>query len=558
MGSAAPQPWQILGVAADASGDEIKKAYARIVLEAGRRARSGDSLGLNQLDSARRAYQTLMAQLSPPVTTPPARADRLELPVGFASYLHQDNRFRGRGTLRINGEVLEIEARPASLIQWKRQTEQFALNQVCNVRRLGKRVSFSLPLDKGCWQAVLVCPDSDAARTLADKLPQQGQLSSDTMLGHGEDQFARLLQLTPHASMSWLLAALQTALFALLALAGGGAWVIEPTLLQQYGGNFPPLTTDGQWWRLLSAGFLHDSLPALLVSLYGLFIFGRLAERLHGATSFVLIYLLSSLCALTASLMFYPHAVTVGAGGANFAVLGLLLAFFVQERPFLPPTLRRPLALHAGVFVALSLGSGLLGQAPDAAAWGGGLLSGLMLGALIGVPARVQGARGKRRYGRFALACTCGLLASSAIAVVAPRPGSDFRVYQQLLLMGGELQRIEARLRDEGNQLIAWTQSAAPEAGSEAALDQSAWLETRGDELLQLERSLNALQPLYEGLQARRQILLKIIERQKEGLALLTEASRHNDQALFARSNEKFQQAEALGGELRQPLSWHP
>jgi membrane associated rhomboid family serine protease len=85
---------------------------------------------------------------------------------------------------------------------------------------------------------------------------------------------------------------------------------------------FGPSVADGEVYRLLSAGFLHSGLFHLLVNMFSLWVLGTMLEPGIGRLRFVLIYLVSLLAGSFGALIVTPHAVTVGASGAIFGLLG--------------------------------------------------------------------------------------------------------------------------------------------------------------------------------------------------------------------------------------------
>jgi membrane associated rhomboid family serine protease len=85
---------------------------------------------------------------------------------------------------------------------------------------------------------------------------------------------------------------------------------------------FGPSVADGEVYRLLTAGFLHSGLFHLLVNMFSLWVLGTMLEPGIGRLRFVLIYLVSLLAGSFGALVVTPHAVTVGASGAIFGLLG--------------------------------------------------------------------------------------------------------------------------------------------------------------------------------------------------------------------------------------------
>src|SRR5947208_889040 len=85
----------------------------------------------------------------------------------------------------------------------------------------------------------------------------------------------------------------------------------------------------GDYWRLLTAAFLHYAPFHLLLHLVGLWWFGSLLEQRIGSGKFLLLYVVSGLAGSAGALLLDPLVPTVGASGAIFGILG---AGFVLER----------------------------------------------------------------------------------------------------------------------------------------------------------------------------------------------------------------------------------
>jgi membrane associated rhomboid family serine protease len=85
----------------------------------------------------------------------------------------------------------------------------------------------------------------------------------------------------------------------------------------------------GEWWRMVTAAFLHYGPVHLAINMYSLFYAGSLLEQVIGRWRFALLYLGSGIAGSAGALWYSPNQVTVGASGAIFGILG---ALFVLER----------------------------------------------------------------------------------------------------------------------------------------------------------------------------------------------------------------------------------
>ena len=82
---------------------------------------------------------------------------------------------------------------------------------------------------------------------------------------------------------------------------------------------------DGEWWRLLTAAFLHGSLLHIAMNMLVLWIIGAPVEEALGRGRFLALYMISGLSGSAGALLFDPDAITVGASGAIFGILGAAL-----------------------------------------------------------------------------------------------------------------------------------------------------------------------------------------------------------------------------------------
>jgi membrane associated rhomboid family serine protease/Tfp pilus assembly protein PilF len=153
--------------------------------------------------------------------------------------------------------------------------------------------------------------------------------------------------------------------------------------LVRWGANFGPLTVSGQWWRLLTCVFIHGGLLHIGFNMWCLWDLGRLAESVYGHWTFAVVYLITGLAASLASLIWNPAILSVGASGAIFGIAGALIASFYLGEFSLPRAAMTGMLRSVVLFVGYNLFFGAVIARTDNAAHVGGLLMGLLLGALI-------------------------------------------------------------------------------------------------------------------------------------------------------------------------------
>jgi membrane associated rhomboid family serine protease len=98
------------------------------------------------------------------------------------------------------------------------------------------------------------------------------------------------------------------------------------TLLVKSFALFAPLVTSGEWWRLITAGFLHGSILHLIFNVYILWVIGSQLESIVRNIKFIVIYFVSLLGGSLASYLFSPFgSYSIGASGAIFGLMGAMV-----------------------------------------------------------------------------------------------------------------------------------------------------------------------------------------------------------------------------------------
>ena len=199
-----------------------------------------------------------------------------------------------------------------------------------------------------------------------------------------------------------------------MALSGSDLMGFHGQQLVLWGGNFGPLTLSGQWWRLITYMFLHGGLMHIAFNMWCLWDLGKLCESLYGRWTFAAVYLLTGIAAGIASIAWNPGVLSVGASGAIFGLAGALIASFYLGEFSLPSFAIRGTLRSLVFFVGFNVLFGTMFPGIDNAAHVGGLVSGLILGALI---ARVAPEHDRPLQRVAVLAAVALLIVGSAFAV---------------------------------------------------------------------------------------------------------------------------------------------
>lgn len=181
-----------------------------------------------------------------------------------------------------------------------------------------------------------------------------------------------------------LLLAINLAVFAGMLLTGGGLMGFSGQQLVKWGANFGPLTVGGEYWRLITASFVHANLLHIGFNMWCLWSLGQLSERLFGRWQTICIYLLTGVGGSLLSIAYNPGRLEVGASGAIFGIAGALLAGIKFGNLSVSAGERKSIISSMVFFIILNFSLGMGGNIDNMAHLGGfvtGLLIGLPLGA---------------------------------------------------------------------------------------------------------------------------------------------------------------------------------
>ena len=111
----------------------------------------------------------------------------------------------------------------------------------------------------------------------------------------------------------------------LLELATGAPVNGQGGRIWEEGVLFGPVVADGEWWRLISAAFLHYGPLHLGMNMLVLWFIGPALEEYLGHGRYALLYIVSGLAGSAGALIWSPNALTVGASGAIWGLMGAAL-----------------------------------------------------------------------------------------------------------------------------------------------------------------------------------------------------------------------------------------
>jgi membrane associated rhomboid family serine protease len=196
------------------------------------------------------------------------------------------------------------------------------------------------------------------------------------------------------------------ALILFVELAQGvGVWGGGTSSIVTKGGLYGPAVANGETWRLVTSGFIHAGIVHVAVNMWVLWILGTVFESYVGSRRMILVYSVSLLWAAAGALVLSPGALTVGASGAIFGLMGAMVVMFRQQGIAI-------MRSGLGVWILINLGITL--TIPGVSI--GGHVGGLIGGALCGFVLSGYG-RGHIAYGRMSSPVAAGILVLVVVAI---------------------------------------------------------------------------------------------------------------------------------------------
>jgi rhomboid protease GluP len=230
------------------------------------------------------------------------------------------------------------------------------------------------------------------------------------------------------APATYLLVGINCAVFLLMVLRGVSAWSPTVGQLMYFGAdNAGSVLIDGQWWRIVTAMFVHVGFIHIALNMWCLWNLGLLAEPLMGSFGLFAVYILTGAAGNLLSTgwnwyrpmhdgvnIVFPTG--AGASGAVFGIAGALIVLLKSKRLPIPQQelkrLRKSVIYFAAInlVIGLSVGlaNGIAGVEIDNSAHIGGFICGLLFAVPL-VP-RIGSPRGEFQ--------TCMRLAVASIVIL--------------------------------------------------------------------------------------------------------------------------------------------
>ena len=260
------------------------------------------------------------------------------------------------------------------------------------INRYGRTLEERLEQTKSFFKSVTykqkVCP---ACRALVDRkdvrCPFCGEVTATAPSGAVDRLLARVMPAQARYSTLFLIANL--AIFGLVLAASArrrGEFdlpmllgSVDSSTMVHMGAKYGPLLSTGEWWRFVTAVFVHGSIIHLAFNSIVLFDLGPSVEQIYGSHRFVVLYVVTGAAGFALSYFWHPYAIGAGASGALLGLIGAMIAYSHRHRETLGETLK---SMYARWAIYILIFSFLL-PGVDHAAHIGGLVTGILLGLIV-------------------------------------------------------------------------------------------------------------------------------------------------------------------------------
>ena len=250
-----------------------------------------------------------------------------------------------------------------------------------------------------------ICPDCMTPTPVGMRCPECMQQRTKVVQGAGGSATGFW-----QAPATFVLIAINVVAYLIEITAGsGGLNGASGSVVLDYA-LFGPAVAEGEWYRLVTAGFLHASLIHIGFNMLLLFFLGRLLEPALGMPRFLVLYFASLLAGSFGALLLDPNALTLGASGAVFGLAG---ATFVIARG----RGMDALAGEIGFLIVFNLIFSFVAANISVGGHVGGLAAGVL--CALAIVAGERGVLGRHhRYAEFAaMAAVAAVAVAGSLAV---------------------------------------------------------------------------------------------------------------------------------------------
>ena len=181
-------------------------------------------------------------------------------------------------------------------------------------------------------------------------------------------------------NINTLIIAVNVLLFLWLSMLGdtrSGAFLLN------FGAMYPEFLQQGEWWRLVTAMFLHFGIEHLLSNMFMLWFVGNMLLKALKPWQYAIVYLISGLGGSLASyemmVLAHDYAISAGASGAIYGIVGALYWVVLRHGGRFETIRTKQMVLAVVCYVSY----GFTTEGVDAWAHLGGMVAGFLMTAIL-------------------------------------------------------------------------------------------------------------------------------------------------------------------------------
>jgi rhomboid protease GluP len=234
-----------------------------------------------------------------------------------------------------------------------------------------------------------MCPNCRAFISADDRVCPYCEVKLGTRQSVRRESSDLIAGFIPHAGFTtFVILLINLGLFAATVVvsmnqgADSAIMDVDGRVLVAFGAKFAPAIAAGQWWRLVTAGFLHGGLIHIFMNSWVLFSVGAQVEETYGTARYLVLYFVSTVLGFLASTYFSPH-LSVGASAALFGLIGAMIAAGMRSNTAMGAAIKAQYTQWVIYMVVIGL---LPFFNIDTAAHIGGLAGGFALAWLMDTP----------------------------------------------------------------------------------------------------------------------------------------------------------------------------
>lgn len=229
-----------------------------------------------------------------------------------------------------------------------------------------------------------------------------------------------LVDIVNRSPLTWLITAINLGIFTLAWIRGGSSGLgVDVEVLLSLGASNRAYVQDGDYWRLLTAVFLHSDWIHVLVNSVFMFSWCATVERTVGPGWFAFAYLTMGSGSFAASVLGRPYT-SVGASGAGFGMIAVVLAMLYRREgnwnSFISNPYVRSILSQVAFWILIGF---FVFRGMDNVAHVGGLVLGVLCGLIL------ERRRGRREV-KWMLTLGAYILVWAGVVVASCIPGMGF------------------------------------------------------------------------------------------------------------------------------------